>query len=104
MFYIRALKLGFLRDLSVVFAVGSSGRGRYASASGGFRSESFRGRGNFGGSRGYGRSEFRNQGEFSSRPKGSGGGRNVETYQRVDQSGSGRFSRQGQGGNKGAAS
>ncbi|CAI9111720.1 OLC1v1012011C1 [Oldenlandia corymbosa var. corymbosa] len=85
--------------------VGSSGRGRYTSGSGGYRSESFRGRGNYGGGRGYGRSEFRNQGEFSSRPKGSGG-RNVETYQRVDHSGSGRFSRshQSQGaGSKGGA-
>lgn len=80
--------------------VGSSGRGRYPPGrGGGFRGDTFRGRGNFGVSRGYGRSDFRNQGEFSTRPKGSSG-RGVETYQRVDQSGSGsgsgrRFSRQG---------
>ncbi|XP_071902295.1 nuclear transport factor 2-like isoform X1 [Coffea arabica] len=79
----------------------SSGRVRYPSTRGGFRSDSFRGRGSFGGGRGYGRSEFRNQGEFSSRPKASGG-RNAETYQRVEQSGSGRFNRQGA--NKGAIS
>ncbi|KAL3513030.1 hypothetical protein ACH5RR_025747 [Cinchona calisaya] len=81
--------------------VGSSGRGRFPSARGGFRSDSFRGHGNFGDGRGYGRSDFRNQGEFSSRAKASGG-RNVETYQRVDQSGSGRFNHQGA--NKGAVS
>ncbi|CAK9147951.1 unnamed protein product [Ilex paraguariensis] len=73
--------------------VGGSGRGRYPSGRGGFRNDSFRSRGNFGSGRGYGRNEFRNQGEFSSRPKGPGG-RNVETYQRVDQNGSGRFGRQ----------
>lgn len=40
------------------------------------------------------RNEFRNQGgDFSSRPKGPSG-RNVESYQRVDQNGNGRFSHQ----------
>lgn len=87
--------------VAIYLAVVSSGRARYPSTRGGFRSDSFRGRGSFGGGRGYGRSEFRNQGEFSSRPKASGG-RNVETYQRVEQSGSGRFNRQGA--NKGAIS
>ncbi|XP_059440954.1 nuclear transport factor 2 isoform X2 [Corylus avellana] len=74
--------------------VSSSGRGRYSSGRGGFRSDSFKGRGNFGGSRGYGRSEFRNQGEFSGRPRGSSG-RNGEGHQRVNQNGSGRGGRQG---------
>ncbi|KAA8542556.1 hypothetical protein F0562_023708 [Nyssa sinensis] len=51
--------------------VSSSGRGRYPSGRGGFWSDSFRGRGNFGSGRGYGRNEYRNQGEFSGRPKGT---------------------------------
>lgn len=68
----------------------SSSRGRYPSGRGGFRNENFRGRGNFGGGgRGYGRNEFRNQAEFSIRSKGPGG-RNVETYRRVDQNENGR--------------
>ncbi|XP_019199855.1 PREDICTED: putative G3BP-like protein isoform X2 [Ipomoea nil] len=67
----------------------SNSRGRYPSGRGGFRNENFRGRGNFGGGRGYGRNEFRNQAEFSIRSKGPGG-RNVETYRRVDQNENGR--------------
>ncbi|KAK8710758.1 hypothetical protein V6N13_146070 [Hibiscus sabdariffa] len=68
----------------------SSGRGRYASGKGGFRSDSFRGRGNFGSGRGggYGRNEFRNQGEFLGRPKGPGE-RNGDSYQRANQNGRG---------------
>lgn len=80
--------------IGAVLVVGSGGRGRYPSARVGFRNDSFRGRGNFVGGRGYNRSEFRSQGEFPSRPRASGG-RSVETYQRVDQSGRGRFNRQG---------
>ncbi|XP_059640390.1 nuclear transport factor 2-like isoform X2 [Cornus florida] len=72
----------------------SSGRGRYTSGRGGFRSDSFRGRGNFGGGRGHSRNEFRNSGDFSGRYKGPSG-RNVEEYQRVDRSGSEKFGRQG---------
>ncbi|KAJ1421811.1 RNA-binding domain superfamily [Sesbania bispinosa] len=68
--------------------VSGSGRGRYPSGRGGFRSDSFRGRGKFGGGRGYGRNEFRNQGEFSGRPKSS---------QRPSQNGGGRGGRQGVG-------
>ncbi|KAI8019739.1 Nuclear transport factor 2 [Camellia lanceoleosa] len=74
--------------------VGSSGRGRYTSGRGGFRNDSFRNRGHYGGGRAYSRNEFRNQGEFSGRPKGPSG-RNGEGYQRVDQNGSGRGGRQG---------
>ncbi|KAK9021309.1 hypothetical protein V6N11_011305 [Hibiscus sabdariffa] len=68
-----------------------TGRGRYASGKAGFRSDSFRGRG------GYGRNEFRNQGEFSGRPKGSDGW-NGDNYQRVNQNG--RGGRQGDAGVK----
>ncbi|XP_028075736.1 putative G3BP-like protein isoform X1 [Camellia sinensis] len=86
--------------------VGSSARGRYPSGRGGFRNDNFRSRGNFGGGggggRSFGRNEFRNQGEFSGRPKGPSG-HNGENYQRVDQNGSGRGGRQG-GMNKSAAS
>lgn len=76
---------------------GGSGRGRFPSGRFGFRNDSFKGRGNFGGGRGYGRNEFRNQGEgrneyrgqgeFSARPKGSSG-RNGEG--RVNQNGNRR--------------
>ncbi|XP_028059153.1 putative G3BP-like protein isoform X1 [Camellia sinensis] len=84
--------------------VGSSGRGRYTSGRGGFRNDSFRSRGNYGGGRAYSRNEFRNQGEFSGRPKGPSG-RNGEGYQRVDQNGSERGGRQGgMNNNKGVAS
>lgn len=82
--------------------VTSSGRGRYSSGRGGFRSDSFKSRGNFGGGRGYGRNEFRNQGEYSVRPRGSSSGRNGEGNQRVIQNGSGRGGRQG-GVNRNAA-
>lgn len=74
-------------------ATANSGRGRYPSSRGGFRSDSFRGR-NFGGGRGYGRSDFRSQGEFSGKPRG-GAGRGAEGYQRVDQNGTGNTGRQG---------
>ncbi|XP_061364928.1 nuclear transport factor 2 [Gastrolobium bilobum] len=76
--------------------VSGSGRGRYPSGRGGFRSESFRGRGKFGGGRSYGRNEFRNQGEFSGRPKGSTGQKG-ESSQRPSQNGGGRGGRQGVG-------
>lgn len=75
-------------------ASANSGRGRYPSSRGGFRSENFRGRGNFGGGRGYGRNDFRSQGEFSSRPRSSAG-RGPEGYKRVDQDGTGTGGRQG---------
>ncbi|GMJ00049.1 hypothetical protein like AT5G60980 [Hibiscus trionum] len=68
-----------------------AGRGRYASGKAGFRSDNFRGRG------GYGRNEFRNQGELSGRPKGLGGW-NGDNYQRVNQNG--RGGRQGGAGVK----
>ncbi|XP_057466197.1 nuclear transport factor 2-like isoform X3 [Actinidia eriantha] len=83
--------------------VGSSGRGRYPSGRGGFWSDSFRGRGNFGGGRAHGRNEFRNQGEFTGWPKGPSG-RAGEGYQRVDPNRSERVGRQGGGVNKSAAS
>ncbi|XVE83679.1 hypothetical protein DITRI_Ditri16bG0105900 [Diplodiscus trichospermus] len=50
-----------------------SGRGSFPSRRGGFRSDSFRGRGNYGGSRSFGRSDYGNRGEFSGRPRGSAG-------------------------------
>ncbi|TKY55019.1 Ras GTPase-activating protein-binding protein 1 [Spatholobus suberectus] len=68
--------------------VSGSGRGRYPSGRGGFRSDSFRARGKFGGGRSYGRNDFRNQGEFSGQPRSS---------QRSNQNGGGRGGRQGVG-------
>ncbi|EOY03686.1 Nuclear transport factor 2 family protein with RNA binding domain isoform 1 [Theobroma cacao] len=50
-----------------------SGRGSFPSRRGGFRSDSFRGRGNYGGSRSFGRNEYGNRGEFSARARGSAG-------------------------------
>ncbi|KAH9602695.1 hypothetical protein KSS87_018264 [Heliosperma pusillum] len=64
----------------------NNGRGRYPSSRGGFRNESFRGRGNFSGGRGYGRNDSRGSGEFSGRPRGPAG-RGSEGYQRVEQNG-----------------
>lgn len=75
-------------------ATSNSGRGGRYPSRGGFRSESFRGRGNFSGGRGYGRNDFRSPGEFSGKPRG-GGGRGAEGYQRVDQNGTGNPGRQG---------
>ncbi|XP_028090404.1 putative G3BP-like protein isoform X4 [Camellia sinensis] len=57
-----------------------SGRGRFPPVRGGFRSDSFRGRRNFAGGRGYGRNEFGNRGDFSGRGRGPGG-RSGEGYQ-----------------------
>lgn len=68
--------------------VSDSGRGRHPSGRGGFRGEGFRGRGRFGGGRGFGRNEFRNQGEFSGRPRSS---------HRTSQNGGGRGGRHGVG-------
>ncbi|PON69681.1 Splicing factor-like protein [Trema orientale] len=78
--------------------VSGGGRGKYSSGRPGFRSDSFRGRGNFSGGRNYGRNEFRNQGEFSGRGRGSAG-RTGEGYQRNQ---NGRGGRQG-GGNRSSA-
>lgn len=78
------------------YLVSGGGRGRYPSGRGGFRSESFRGRGKFGGGQGYGRNEFRNQGEFSGRPKG-------DTSQRPSQNGAGRGGRRQGWGNRNSA-
>ncbi|PON73625.1 Splicing factor-like protein [Trema orientale] len=54
--------------------VGSNGRGgRFPPGRGSFRSDSLRGRGNYGGGRSFGRNEYSNRGEFSGRGRGSGG-------------------------------
>ncbi|KAG8654229.1 nuclear transport factor 2 isoform X2 [Manihot esculenta] len=73
--------------------------GKFPSRKVGFRNDSFRSRGNFGGGRGYGRNEFDNQGGSSggqSRGSGSGSGsgrRNGEANQKVYQNGGGRVAR-----------
>ncbi|XP_030521405.1 nuclear transport factor 2 isoform X2 [Rhodamnia argentea] len=82
--------------------VANSGRGRYSLGRGGFRSDSFRGRGSFGGGRGYGRNDFRNQGEFSGRPRGPMG-RGGDGYQRAYQNGNANDSREGANRMTGAA-
>ncbi|KAI4343975.1 hypothetical protein L6164_011256 [Bauhinia variegata] len=73
--------------------VSGSGRGRYSSGRSGFRNESFRNRWKYGGGRGYGRNEFRSQGELSGRPKGSAGQKG-DSSQRVSQNGGARYGRQ----------
>lgn len=50
-----------------------SGRGRVPSGRGGYRSDSFRARSNYGGGRGFGRNEYGNRGEFSGRGRARGG-------------------------------
>ncbi|KAK7340644.1 hypothetical protein VNO77_21353 [Canavalia gladiata] len=50
-----------------------TGRARIPSGRSGFRNDSFRGRGNYGGGRGYGRNDYGNRGDFSGRGRGLGG-------------------------------
>ncbi|KAF5735602.1 Nuclear transport factor 2 family protein with RNA binding domain isoform 1 [Tripterygium wilfordii] len=52
---------------------GGSGRGRFPSGRGGFRNDSFRARGIYGSTRGFGWSEVGNRNEFSGRGRGLGG-------------------------------
>lgn len=47
-----------------ILAVVSSGRGRFSSGTGGYRSDSFKSRGNYSGGRAYGRNEYRSRGHF----------------------------------------
>uniref|UniRef100_A0A2P2KQW5 RRM domain-containing protein n=1 Tax=Rhizophora mucronata TaxID=61149 RepID=A0A2P2KQW5_RHIMU len=76
--------------------VSISGRGKSSLGRSGFRNESFKSRGNTGSGRGYGRNEFRNQSEFSGRPRGLSG-RTGEDYQQGNQNDSRRGGRQGGG-------
>ncbi|XP_072992715.1 nuclear transport factor 2-like [Typha latifolia] len=72
---------------------GSSGRGRFQQGRGGFRSENFRGRGNFTNNIGYKRSEFRNRVDYSGRGRAAPT-RVIDGYQpRPFPSGNGRFGR-----------
>ncbi|KAL2329868.1 hypothetical protein Fmac_017449 [Flemingia macrophylla] len=54
--------------------ISSTGRPRIPPGRSGLRSESFRGRGNYGGSRGYGRNEYGSRGDFFGRGRGHGEG------------------------------
>lgn len=90
----------FVEEKRTTTRVSGSGRGKFSSGRGGFRSDSFRSRSNFGGSRTYGWNEIRNQGEYSGRGRGSGG-RSGEGYQRNH---NGRGGRQGGGGRGSVAS
>ncbi|KAK1383529.1 ras GTPase-activating protein-binding protein 2-like [Heracleum sosnowskyi] len=51
----------------------SNSRGRYPYGQGGFRNDSFRGRVNYSGGRGYGRNDFGGRGEYSGHGRGPGG-------------------------------
>ena len=74
----------FALNLSAV-----SGRGRFAGRMGGFRNEGARGRGNFGGGRGYGRGDFSSKPDFGGRGGSRGGSSRGDGgwYQRVDHAG-----------------
>lgn len=52
---------------------GSTGRPRIPPGRSGLRNDSFRGRGNYGGGRGYGRNDYGSRGDFSGRGRGPGG-------------------------------
>lgn len=83
--------------VSCLFAANND-RVRYSSGRGGYRNDSFRSRGNFGGGRGGGynsRNEFEKRGEFSGRPRGgnNAGRSNGETVPRSYQNG-GKVTRQ----------
>nr|CAD1820260.1 unnamed protein product [Ananas comosus var. bracteatus] len=72
-------------------------RGRFAPGRGGssFRNDGMRGRGNYGGGRGYGRGDYNNRPDFGSRGGGRGGYSNRGGdvgYQRVDHGGRGNRS------------
>ncbi|KAG4925890.1 hypothetical protein JHK87_051430 [Glycine soja] len=54
--------------------INSTGRPRIPPGRGGLRNDSFRGRGNYGGGRGYGRNDYVSRGEFSGRGHGHGHG------------------------------
>ena len=75
-------------------------KGRSSSGSGtGYRNEGARGRGNYGGGRGYSRGEFGNRAEFGNRSNNRGGysNRGGDGYQRGEHMGSngGRVNRSG---------
>ncbi|XP_026660878.2 nuclear transport factor 2 isoform X2 [Phoenix dactylifera] len=70
---------------------GSSGRGRFLSGRGGFRNDSFRGRGGFGANMGYRRNEFRNRGEHTGWGRGQAARIGDAYQQRVFQNGNDRI-------------
>ncbi|KAK8663705.1 hypothetical protein V6N13_083512 [Hibiscus sabdariffa] len=59
------------RQVKLYELIVGSERGIFPSRRGGFRSDGFRGRGNYAGNRSFGRNEYGNRGEFSGRPRGS---------------------------------
>lgn len=75
-----------------VVVAANNDRARYTSGRGGYRNDNFRGRGNFGGGRGYMRNDVEKRGEFSGRSRGNAG-HNGETLPRAYQNG-GRVARQ----------
>ncbi|XP_019166481.1 PREDICTED: putative G3BP-like protein isoform X2 [Ipomoea nil] len=79
--------------------VGSNNRRFLPGRGSGFRNEGVRGRGNYGGGRGYNRGEFNGRNEFNNRGGNRGGplNRGGDAYQRVDNAGSngGRVNRAG---------
>ncbi|KAL2239678.1 UNVERIFIED_CONTAM: Nuclear transport factor 2 [Sesamum indicum] len=73
-------------------------RGRFQSGRGsGFRNEGVRGRGNYGGGRGYNRGDFGGRGDFGNRGGNRGGSSNRDGYQRSENvnSNGGRVNRAG---------
>lgn len=75
-----------------------SSKGRFQPGRGsGFRNEGVRGRGNYGGGRGYNRGDFNGRGEFGGRGGNRGGSSNRDGYQRPENinSNGGRMNRSG---------
>lgn len=81
----------FSCSVSVGGGSGGIGRPRFPSGRSGYRNDSFRGRGNFGGGRGFGRNnDHGNRGEFPIRGRGPGG--RGESYHQGRGRGGGRSS------------
>lgn len=78
------------RRLSIEERRANNDRVKYSSGRGGYRNDSYRGRSNFGGGRGYARNDVEKRGEFSGRPRG----RNGETVPRAYQNGGRAAARQ----------
>ena len=100
MFVLELSLVSALSDFLWNFFCAGNSRGRFPPVRGfGFRNEGARGRGNYGGGRGYNRGDYGGRNEFGNRGNNRGGfsNRGGEGYQRTDSIGSngGRINRAG---------
>lgn len=90
---------------NIVVIAANNDRARFPSGRSGYLNENFRGRGNYHGSRGFGRNDYEKHGEFSGRAGGEfsargrvnagrGGEHHGEGYQRSYSNGEGKVARQ----------